>query len=71
MMYRLLDNEDHHRRGIGRNLRNVWLGLDCFNVLGISNVSSYLWITDIQRQQYAVPNYLTGRQLNGRVTVDF
>lgn len=72
MSYRLLDNEDRHvRSGFGRNLRNVWLGLDCFNVLGISNVSSYLWITDISRQQYAVPNYLTGRQLNARVLVEF
>ena len=71
MMYRLLDNEDHHRRGFGRNLRNVWLGLDCFNVIGISNVASYLWITDISRQQYAVPNYLTGRQINARISIDF
>ncbi|MBP5771544.1 MAG: TonB-dependent receptor [Bacteroidaceae bacterium] len=71
MSYRLLDNEDHHRHGFGRNLRNVWLGLDCFNLLGISNVASYLWITDIRRQQYAVPNYLTGRQLNARFLIEF
>ncbi|MBQ7443661.1 MAG: TonB-dependent receptor [Bacteroidaceae bacterium] len=71
MMYRLLNNEDHHRRGFGRNLRNIWLGLDCFNVIGINNVASYLWITDISRQQYAVPNYLTGRQINARVMIDF
>ena len=72
MSYRLFNNEDHHRtRGFARHLRNVWLGLDCFNVLGISNVSSYLWITDISRQQYAVPNYLTGRQLNARFLIEF
>ncbi|MBO4906625.1 MAG: TonB-dependent receptor [Bacteroidaceae bacterium] len=72
MSYRLLDNENHHlRTGLGRNLRNVWLGVDCFNVLGISNVASYLWITDISRQQYAVPNYLTGRQLNARILLEF
>lgn len=72
MSYRLLNNEDHHRsRGPLKYLRNVWLGIDCFNVLGISNVASYLWITDITRQQYAVPNYLTGRMLNGRVLIEF
>ena len=72
MSYRLFNNEDRHRtRGFARHLRNVWLGLDCFNVLGISNVSSYLWITDISRQQYAVPNYLTGRQLNARFLIEF
>ncbi|MCR4994135.1 MAG: TonB-dependent receptor [Bacteroidales bacterium] len=72
MSYRLLNNEDGHRRsGLGQHLKNVWLGVDCFNVLGISNVASYLWITDISRQQYAVPNYLTGRMLNARFLIDF
>ncbi len=72
MSYRLLNNEDHHRRkGLGQHLRNVWLGLDCFNVLGLNNVASYLWITDISRQQYAVPNYLTGRLINARFLIEF
>ena len=71
MSYRLLNNEDHRRMGFGKNLRNVWLGLDCFNILGISNVASYLWITDISRQQYAVPNYLTGRLINARFLIEF
>ena len=72
MSYRLLDNEDRHaRRGFAANLRNAWLGLECFNLLGISNVASYLWITDIHNFQYAVPNYLTGRQMNVRLTVEF
>ena len=72
MSYRLFNNEDgHYRRGPWRYLHNVWLGVDCFNVLGVSNVASYLWITDITRHQYAVPNYLTGRQLNARFTVEF
>ena len=72
MSYRLLNNEDQHRcSGLGRHLRNVWLGLDCFNILGISNVASYLWITDITNQQYAVPNYLTGRLINARFLIEF
>ena len=49
----------------------VWLGVDCFNLLGIDNVNSYYWITSIANQQFAVPNYLTGRQLNARVLVEF
>jgi hypothetical protein len=49
----------------------VWLGADCFNLLGIDNVNSYYWITSIANQQFAVPNYLTGRQLNARVLVEF
>ena len=72
MSFRLLNNEDHHRtRGLGRHLRNVWLGLDCFNVIGINNVASYLWITDITNHQFAVPNYLTGRMINARFQIEF
>ncbi|GHU76582.1 TonB-dependent receptor [Bacteroidia bacterium] len=58
-------------RGFFRHLKNIWLGVDCFNLLGIQNVNSYLWITDIQNRPFAVPNYLTGRQLNLRLIVDF
>lgn len=49
----------------------VWLGLDGLNIFGISNVNSYYWVTDVTNHQYAVPNYLTGRQINARVTVEF
>ena len=68
MSYRLLDNHDGSRNTI---FRNVWIGLDCLNLFGINNVNSYYWVTDIAGQQYAVPNFLTGRQINGRVTVEF
>jgi hypothetical protein len=68
MSYRALNNEDHHNKSM---LRNIWLGLDCLNLFGISNVNSYYWVTDITNQQYAVPNYLTGRQINARVLFEF
>ena len=45
--------------------------VDCLNLLGIDNVSSYYWVTDVTSHQYAVPNYLTGRQVNVRVLIDF
>ncbi len=48
----------------------MWLGVDALNLLGINNVNSYYWVTDVTNNQYAVPNYLTGRQLNLRFTVD-
>lgn len=51
-------------------LRRVWVGLDCLNLFGISNVNSYYWVTDVTNRQWAVPNYLTGRQLNAKVIVE-
>ena len=62
MSYRALKN--------GKSVKNIWLGLDCLNLFGISNVNSYYWVTDVTNRQWAVPNYLTGRQINGKVTVE-
>lgn len=70
--YRLLKNEDRHiYTGVGRAFRNIWLGVDVFNILDISNVNSYYWVTDITNHQYAVPNYLTRRQINARLLFEF
>lgn len=55
----------------GKTLKNMWIGIDCLNLFGINNVNSYYWVTDVSNRQWAVPNYLTGRQINGKVTVEF
>jgi len=68
MSYRALNNDKRERKSI---FKNIWLSLDCLNLLGINNVNSYYWITDVTSQQYAVPNYLTGRQLNFKATFEF
>jgi len=52
-------------------LKHIWLGLDIFNLFDMKNINSYYWITDINGQRFAVPNYLTGRQLNARIIIDF
>ena len=68
MSYRLLNNSDRHSRSI---FRNIWLGVDCLNLFDISNVNSYYWVTDVTNQQFAVPNYLTRRQINAKVRFEF
>lgn len=69
MSYRLFDREKSEKKK--SVFKNVWLGIDCLNLFGINNVNSYYWITDVTNQQYAVPNYLTGRQINARLSVEF
>ena len=59
------------RSGFLKYIKSAWIGLDVFNLLDISNVSSYYWVTDVNNVQYAVPNYLTRRQFNFRLTIDF
>ena len=51
-------------------LRKIWLGIDCLNLFGIANVNSYYWVTDVSNSQWAVPNYLTGRQINGKLVIE-
>lgn len=68
MSYRAYDNEDKKKNSI---FKNIWMGVDCLNLFGISNVNSYYWVTDVTNQQYAVPNYLTGRQINAKVLLEF
>ena len=67
LSYHLLDNQNRQH---GRLLRNIWIGADCLNLLGISNVNSYYWVTDVTNRQYAVPNYLTGRQFNFNLRIE-
>ena len=55
----------------GSNIKNIWIGIDCLNLFGISNVNSYYWVTDVTSRQWAVPNYLTGRQINGKITLEY
>jgi len=68
LSYQLVANKRSDKR---YGLKNLWLGIDCLNLFGINNVNSYYWVTDVTNQQYAVPNYLTGRQLNFKITAEF
>lgn len=54
-----------------KHVKNIWLNVEVFNLLDFQNVNSYYWVTDISNHKLAVPNYLTGRQLNLKVMVDF
>lgn len=74
LMYGILTppKEGETRRGgFLRHFKSIWLGADVFNLFDISNVSSYYWVTDVNNIQYAVPNYLTRRQFNIRLSIDF
>tara|TARA_B100000609_G_C17103494_1_gene375880 strand:- start:521 stop:868 length:348 start_codon:yes stop_codon:yes gene_type:complete len=53
------------------NINSLWFGVEVFNLFNINNTISYLWVSDISNRQYAVPNYLTTRQINGKLIVKF
>ncbi len=50
---------------------SAWISAEVFNLLDINNTVSYLWVSDIGGRQYAVPNYLTRRQINLKLILRF
>ncbi|MEI7983461.1 MAG: TonB-dependent receptor, partial [Bacteroidota bacterium] len=54
-----------------RVFKSMWITLEIFNLLQISNTISYIWVTDINGKEYAVPNYLTPRMFNLKLMASF
>jgi hypothetical protein len=57
-------------------LKSLWVGAEIFNLFDFNNTVSYLWVQTVSNQsnqsgQYAVPNYLTSRRLNVKITATF
>lgn len=58
-------------KNIFNHLQSAWLFLEVFNLLQVNNTVSYTWLKDVTGRTYAVPNYLTNRQLNLRLYIQF
>ena len=71
LSFMLVGPEHRPATGFLSHFKSIWLGVDVFNIFDISNVSSYYWVTDVNEMQYAVPNYLTRRQINARLQIKF
>jgi len=54
-----------------RVFNTLWITAEILNILGVNNTVSYIWVTDIYGREYAVPNYLTARQLNIKLVAKF
>jgi hypothetical protein len=65
------DKPNHSRLPLVRKLHSLWFGVEVFNLLQVNNTVSYTWITDVIGRQYAVPNYLSSRLINARLTARF
>lgn len=73
VMYKWLDNKDAfaQRSKLFSTIKAAYIGADLFNLFDMTNVNSYYWVSDAYQQQYAVPNFLTRRQFNLRLLVEF
>lgn len=70
---KVLINQDHKdfRYKAFNSIKDMWLSLEVFNLLGINNTISYLWVANNTGDLFGVPNYLTKRKVNLKLTVKF
>jgi len=70
---KVLINQDHKkfRNKAFNSIKDMWLSMEVFNLLGINNTISYLWVANNSGDMFGVPNYLTKRKLNLKLTVKF
>jgi hypothetical protein len=60
-----------YKEGKNYTINSLWLSLEILNLLQVSNTISYYWVKDIQNNEYAIPNYLTPRQVNVKMYMTF
>lgn len=53
-----------------KHVKQWAIQFEVFNLVGWNNVNSYFWVADAYGQQWASPNYLTGRRYNLKITID-
>lgn len=53
------------------HIKDMWVSLEVFNLLNINNTISYFWVSSNYGDMFAVPNYLTGRKINLKLSVKF
>ena len=71
MLYNSEWKKHHINKTAFKHLKSIWLSFEVFNILGINNTVSYLWVKDFNNSNYAVPNYLSNRRINVRLVVKF
>lgn len=67
----LKEEREFKQKNFFNNLKEMWVFIEVFNLLQIQNTVSYTWVQDVTGNRYAVPNYLTNRQINLRLQIRF
>jgi len=68
--YLIVGKRGRSKTGLARYFKSIWVGLEVFNLLQVNNVITYTWIEDVNGRKYAVPNYLTSREVNVKLMID-
>jgi len=67
----LIDPNKENNRKIHKLFKEAMLSVEVFNLLGINNTINHTWIEDVNGNNYAIPNFLTGRRINVKLFAKF
>jgi hypothetical protein len=69
--YQLVGGDRSQRRSHDpfKNFENIWISLEVFNLLDKANIISYSMIKDFDNNSFAIPNRLTPRLINLKLSV--
>ena len=72
MSYVVVDEDNPAKSGWKSHLKALSLGVEIFNIFDVQNSITNTWVRDVYSKfQYAIPNYLTPRVFNLRVSLRF
>ncbi len=70
--YVFADANKQHKTGFLRSFKELTAGLELFNIFDIRNSNTNTWVRDAySKNQYGIPNYMTGRVLNFKLGMQF
>lgn len=72
MSYVIVDAKDSSVKNWKKSFKELSLGFEIYNMFNVQNSITNTWVRDVySKRQYAVPNYLTPRLFNIRVSMLF
>jgi hypothetical protein len=71
LIYDKQKHEFKNPKSFLRHFKSIWATAEIWNLLGVENTISYLWIKDTYNTVWAVPNVLTARRFNLRIVVKY
>ncbi|MGQ3678752.1 TonB-dependent receptor [Tenacibaculum discolor] len=70
--YVFADANKQYKTGFLRSFKELTAGLELFNIFDIRNSNTNTWVRDAySKNQYGIPNYMTGRVLNFKLGMQF
>ena len=70
--YIFTDVSKQNKNKFLRNFKELTVGLELFNLFDIKNSITNTWVRDVySKNQYGIPNYMTGRVLNIKIGMQF